>query len=112
MPEYSYFCEKCKQPFSVVCSISNYKEKCDCDLCGNLCSRDYEDLKTLNASVKLSDSEIKTVGHLAQRNTEKMSRDQRAELYVKHNEYKYDKPEQALPKGMTRIKKPPKTKWT
>lgn len=112
MPQYSYFCETCIKSFSEVSSISDYKEKLPCPYCKEFCSRDYNDLRSLSTSVKLSNSEIKTLGHLAQRNTENMSQDQKIDLHIKHNGYKYDKPEQALPKGMSRMKKTPKMKWT
>lgn len=113
MPEYSYRCEICQTTFSIVCSMREYNENHLCDKCGSNCYRDYiEDLSTLNTAVKLGDSELKTLGHLAQRNTEKMSEDQRNELYRKHNSYKEDVSEKPLPKGMSRIKKPPKIQWT
>jgi putative FmdB family regulatory protein len=113
MPEYSYRCDSCENTFSIVCSIREYEDTHLCNTCGSKCSRDYlEDLSTLNASVKLGDNELKTLGHLAQRNTDRMSDDQRNELHRKHNSYKEDIPEKTLPKGMSRIKKPPKIKWT
>lgn len=113
MPEYSYRCENCETTFSIVCSIREYADSQVCETCGAKCCRDYiEDLSTLNTSVKLGDSDLKTLGHLAQRNTDRMSEDQRNELYRKHNSYKEDAPEKQLPKGMSRIKKPPKVKWT
>lgn len=113
MPEYTYFCDKCKQNFSLVVSLKDYKEEIQCDKCRSLCSRDYGvDLPTIQGSIKLAASEIKTLGHLAQRNTETMSQDQKDELYRKHNSYKEDAPEKPLPKGMKRLKKQPKIQWT
>lgn len=113
MPEYSYNCEKCNKVFSIICSIKEYKDTHLCDICGTLCARDYiEDLSTLNTSVRLGDNDLKTLGHLAQRNTERMSEDQKNELYRKHNSYKSEVSDKPLPKGMSRIKKPPKIQWT
>lgn len=113
MPEYSYKCENCDIVFSIVCSMREYDENHLCSKCGNNCNRDYaEDLSTLNTSVRLGDNDLKTLGHLAQRNTDRMSEDQRNELYRKHNSYKEEVSEKPLPKGMNRIKKPPKIKWT
>ena len=113
MPEYTYFCDKCQFNFSVVSSISDYKNQIQCNSCNATCERSYNiDLPTINASIKLATSEIKTLGHLAQRNTETMSQDQKDELYRKHNSYKEDAPEKPLPKGMTRLKKQPKIQWT
>ena len=113
MPEYSYRCDTCQFTFSLVCSIKEYTDFHFCETCGNKCSRDYlEDLSTLNTSIKLGDNDLKTLGHLAQRNTDRMSEDQRNDLYRKHNSYKEEVSEKVLPKGMSRIKKPPKVKWT
>ena len=113
MPEYTYFCDKCKLNFSVVVSMKDYKDKIQCDSCSILCDRSYDvDLPTIHGSVRLSSSEIKTLGHLAQRNTETMSKDQRDGLYIKHNSYKEEAPDKPLPKGMTRLKKQPKIQWT
>lgn len=113
MPEYSYKCDVCDVSFSVVCSIRTYKEQVTCSNCKSLCSRDYDkDLPTVQTSIKLATSEIKTLGHLAQRNTETMSQDQKDELYRKHNSYREDAPEKPLPKGMTRLKKQKKIQWT
>jgi len=112
MPEYTYFCEKCSSKFSVVCPISDYTEKYKCDTCKKVCSRSYiDDLSTLSSSVKKSDNELKTIGDLANRNRDKLSDDQKVALYKKHNDYKEQPSEKPLPKGMSRIKKPPKTIW-
>lgn len=112
MPEYSYICEHCSNTFSLVFSIKDYVEHPICNICGESSVRNYqEDLSSLNMSIKKSDSELKTVGDLAQRNTERMSDDHKAHLYKKHNDYKEIPSQKELPKGMKRIKKPPKTKW-
>jgi hypothetical protein len=113
MPEYTYICNDCNSRFCIICSIREYKEHVECLNCKSLFTiRAYEeDLPTLNMSVRLASSEIKTLGHLAHRNSETMSEDQKNELYRKHNSYKEEIPEKPLPKGMKRIKKPKKIKW-
>jgi putative FmdB family regulatory protein len=114
MPEYTYQCEDCSAIFSIVCSISEYgKKNVKCENCKSKHTyrRYVDDVSTLNTSVKKSDNELKTIGDLALRNTERMSDDQKADLYRKHNSYKETVPEKPLPKGMSRIKKPPKTIW-
>lgn len=113
MPEYTYICNDCSTKFSIVCAIREYKESLPCIKCKSKYTvRSYEDdLKSISGSVRLAVSELNTVGHLAHRNTETMSDDQRNELYRKHNAYKEVVPEKPLPKGMKRIKKPPKIKW-
>jgi hypothetical protein len=66
---------------------------------------------TQMASVKKSDSELKTIGDLARRNSDKFSDDEKTHLYNKHNSYKYEESTKQLPSGMSRLKKPKKTKW-
>jgi putative FmdB family regulatory protein len=112
MPTYSYFCEKCKNAFELFFSLRDYKEIVKCQKCKGECSRHYDDLLTINSSVKKSDSELKTIGDLANRNRDRMSEDQRKELTDKHNAYKDNDLIKELPTGMSRIKKPKtKTKW-
>lgn len=115
MPTYSYHCDKCYSDFELFCYIKDYVEHPECPACK--CSKTHrrytEDVLTQNASVKKSDSELKTIGDLALRNTEKMSNDQKLDLYHKHNSYKEDQTNyKELPKGMSRVKRPPKPIWT
>jgi hypothetical protein len=115
MPEYTFCCENCKNKFSIICSIKNYKEKNKCTNCKSSSTyRLYsEDLASLNTCIKLADSEVKTLGHLANRNTERLSEDHKASLNEKHNSYRETPSENQLPSGMSRIQKPKKkTKWT
>jgi putative FmdB family regulatory protein len=114
MPNYSYECSKCKHQFEMFFYIKDYIERPICVKCGSeKTNRCYIlDVATQATSVKKSDSELKTLGDLANRNRDKMSDDQKNELYHKHNEYKYDKQEKSLPKGMSRLKTQKKTKWT
>lgn len=113
MPTYSYFCEKCSSVFELFFSLGNYSGKEErCPECQTLCSRSYStDIATLGASVKKSDSELKTIGDLANRNRDRMTEDQKQALNTKHNAYKEEVSEKPLPSGMSRISKPPKPKW-
>jgi putative FmdB family regulatory protein len=112
MPTYSYFCEKCNNIFELFFSIRNYQETSQCPKCMCECSRHYGDMLTINGSVKKSDSELKTIGDLANRNRDRMTDDHRTVLDHKHNAYKDNDAIKELPKGMSRIKKPKyKTKW-
>lgn len=115
MPTYSYSCDKCFTNFELFFYIKDYIEQPKCVSCGSkLTHRRYvDDAITQNASVKKSDSELKTLGDLAMRNSDKMSNDQKIELYHKHNSYKEDTTNyKELPRGMSRMKKPPKPIWT
>lgn len=114
MPIYSYLCNDCNQIFELFFSYSNYKEKPSCELCK---SKNTErqitlDASTISGSVKKSDSELKTIGDLANRNRDKLSNDEKVHLYNKHNSYKQETPATKLPQGMKRIKKTKGTKWT
>jgi putative FmdB family regulatory protein len=114
MPTYSYSCDECKKDFELFFYIKDYIPKPQCIFCNsNKTNRSYiKDVATQNLSVKKSDSELRTIGDLANRNRDKMSDDQKLALHNKHNEYKYEEPQTKLPSGMKRIKKPKKTKWT
>ena len=113
MPTYSYHCPHCSNEFELFFHIADYIEKPACIKCHKKAERHYiKDAATLNSSVKKSDSELKTIGDLANRNSDRMSNDEKTHLYMKHNEYKENKTEdKPLPKGMSRIKKGPKTIW-
>jgi putative FmdB family regulatory protein len=113
MPTYTYFCNKCSDIFELLFSIRDYKEEVRCDRCGSFCGRSYkDDIGTINSSVKKTDSELKTIGDLANRNRDRMSDDHIAFLNKKHNDYKDQETSKPLPKGMSRIQKPKhKIKW-
>ena len=114
MPTYTYECLNCERVFELFSTISEYKEHPKCSECkSNKTSRLLaHDALTLNGSVKKADSELKTIGDLANRNRDRMSEDQLTHLHHKHNSYKEETPQKALPTGMSRMKKPPKTKWS
>lgn len=114
MPNYSYFCSECNLDFELFFHIKEYTENPACIKCdSNKTHRLYcKDVATQIASVKKSDSELKTLGDLALRNSDRMSDDQKTDLYIKHNSYKENKEEsKPLPSGMTRMKKQPKIQW-
>lgn len=94
--------------------IKDYIEKPKCLRCkSNKTSRKYIiDVMSQSASVKKSDSELKTIGDLAKRNSDKFSDDEKHHLYMKHNAYKHDQKElKDLPSGMSRLNKPQKPQW-
>jgi putative FmdB family regulatory protein len=115
MPTYSYFCEHCSVSFELFFYIKDYIENPKCIKCKKhkAIRKFTEDALTQSSSVKKSDTELKTIGDLAQRNSERMSDDEKYSLYLKHNSYKDDdKISKELPKGMSRIKKnQAKIKW-
>ena len=114
MPNYTYLCEKCNTEFELFFYIKDYQLNPKCVECNSKKThRQYcVDVATQSASVKKSDTELKTLGDLALRNSERMSDDEKISLHMKHNEYKDNKEEtKPLPTGMSRMKKPPKIKW-
>lgn len=113
MPTYTYYCNNCKSEFELFFYMKDYIEKPLCSCCNNknTCRQYIADVITQNTSVRKSDSELKTIGDLAKRNSDRMSDDQKHFLYMKHNEYKDEKDLKPLPTGMSRIKKGNKIKW-
>lgn len=113
MPNYTYGCDSCDHNFELFFYIKDYDPTPKCLKCGKKAHRLYSiDVLSQATSVKKSDSELKTIGDLAMRNSERMSDDQKMSLYEKHNKYKENKQEdKPLPSGMSRLKKPPKTSW-
>ena len=113
MPTYSYTCSKCKNDFELFFFIKDYQEHPKCCNCNSdKTHRLYmNDISTQIASVKKSDSELKTIGDLANRNRDRMSEDEKTSLHKKHNSYKETPSDKPLPKGMSRMKKGPKTIW-
>lgn len=114
MPTYSYQCNNCSKEFELFFYIKDYKSNPNCICCKSKnTSRSYcKDILTQSASVKKSDSELKTIGDIANRNRDRLSDDEKLALDKKHNSYKEEVPQKPLPKGMKRMKKQPKIKWT
>jgi putative FmdB family regulatory protein len=88
MPTYIFKCNDCRTKYEIYSSIAKY-DTCnkDCPKCDSSdVHRVYED-ENVCGSVRKGDSEI-TVGQLADRNRERMSEDQKEDLYQKNNAYK------------------------
>ena len=115
MPIYTYSCAKCNSIFEECMSIEKYgKTKTHrCPKCQSAKTRREHliDAQTINGNVKKTDSELKTIGDLANRNRDQMTEDNKEALWQKHNSYKDVVPDRPLPDGMSRIKKPKKVKW-
>lgn len=114
MPNYSYVCNKCKLEFEMFFYIKDYQITPKCYKCSSSkTQRLYiKDVLTQGASVKKSDTELKTLGDLANRNRDRMSEDEKNTLQHKHNSYKEESNGKLLPKNMKRLKKSQKIKWT
>lgn len=89
MPTYSFHCETCNNDFDLFMTISAYQMPAECPECkANKIVRSYV---PPTGCVKKGDDEI-TVGHLAHRNTERMSEDRKESIYVKNNAYRENPP--------------------
>jgi putative FmdB family regulatory protein len=113
MPEYSFVCEQCDKTFEVKCSISEYDNgNFKCAHCGSkkIYRNLMSDISNGYFAIRKHDSELKTIGDLANRNSDRFSEDKKNHLFHKHNDYRKDN-EGKLPDGMTRIKKTKKVKW-
>lgn len=103
MPEYEYRCTKCGEHFEIICSMEDYELIDECPYC---CTDSaVRVFSTQPGFVKLAESEIKTLGHLAKRHSETMSDDKKASLKRKNTAYMREGPDKPLPPGMRRIKK-------
>jgi len=113
MPTYTYCCNQCNKKFELFFYIKDYDPTPICVFCSSKrTERSYhDDIGSVQGSIIKHDTELKTVGDLANRNRDRMSNDQKQELHNKHNSYK-DQSAKPLPKGMNRVNKGPKTKWT
>ena len=112
MPEYSYVCDPqqggCGHSFSVVQSFSEYKALKRCPSCKkHRLIRDYG-ADNITGTVKGSGG-AKTLGHLAEVNSSRLSSDQKEALRQKHNKYK-DNPD-AIPVKGERMKKTQEKPW-
>lgn len=101
MPTYSIICNKCKHKFEIQCLICDYNavfKTIGCPKCNSLdIYRDYI------ADGPRGFVARNTLGMLAQKNSEKMSNEEKAELNYKHNKYRFENKSE-LPEGMKRLK--------
>ena len=105
MPEYSYRCEGCAHKWSVVCGRSEYTDKKSCPSCRKRKTvfRDFAE-DQIHTSVTLSLSEVKTLGHYADKQAEQYGK-WKCEDMVR--DFKTKKAEGGeLPDGMSRMEKP------
>jgi hypothetical protein len=93
----------CGHVFEVVMTPATYTADQQCPHCSSFSSvhRFYE-VDEINSQVRLADSELKTVGHLAARNTEKFSEEQLAKINYEQNSYRFNREKKDLPRGMKR----------
>lgn len=110
MPEYSYSCDPqlggCGYFFTVFQKLSKYRQLKKCPECKkHKLVRDYAEDSVYTAT----SSDGATIGHLADKNSARMSNDEKAALTKKHNKYREDKG--SLPIKGKRMKKSDKKPW-
>lgn len=106
MPRYDFECQECGCVQEIYRSIGGDLPEKVSDLdnvCCNINSEVRQIIHAPYASIKLTNSEIKELGHLAERNSETMSNDQKMLLNAKHRTKKMNSGNN-LPDGMTRIR--------
>ncbi len=113
MPEYSYLCDDCDHGWSVISSFSEYRDRLKCPSCKKIKAvhRDFSE-DNIYGGYTLSLSEIKTIGHYADKQTKKLGKWKCEDL---RKEFKTKKTEGGaeLPTGMSRMDKPDGgVKWT
>ena len=113
MPEYIFRCDHCEVHFSITCSMSEYTKKkyFKCPDCKKKAIRDLS-FDNVQGSVALSLSECRTIGHYAEKQTQKYSKDQVEDMRRKFKTKRVSSHDE-LPKGMSRMEKPSEPqKWT
>jgi putative FmdB family regulatory protein len=105
MPTYSYLCTDCNLKFELFFYMNDYNPNPVCEKCQSLNTkrRFTDDAKTINGSVRKADSELTTIGDIANRNRDKLSADEKHHLDLQHNSYREDSTKD-LPRGMSRMK--------
>lgn len=107
MPTYTYYCSKCDNRFEIFANIGNYKQCYECPKCNDISDVTRAlgyDISTVHREVIANDDNI-TLGQLADRNTKKMSRDEKINRYYEQNKYKWEGQESNLPKGARKVRK-------
>lgn len=100
MPTYTFLCERCDVDFEVYMTLSSYNPSQNCPTC-NKSDKTCRNYQSDNVSGNVSN---RTVGIVADKNTSKMSEDEKEHLWRKHNAYRLG-PKPDLPPGMERIDK-------
>lgn len=106
MPKYTYLCDKdsggCGKTFYIRCSIDSYSATQTCPKCRKrkFTRRYYEE----DLPIHIGDSSPKTIGSLADRNTSKLSNDEKEYIHKKNTAYRNSEPLRKLPDGMTRTR--------
>lgn len=103
MQTYTYKCDPCNHIFTRRYTYDTYQDKPKCPECKQNTEvyREYVE-DTMHSSIRLADCEIKKLGHLASRNSEKFSGDYKKHLKHKHTDYLRNRDKRELPPGMRR----------
>jgi len=114
MPQYIFRCDDCSQTIDLFCSMSEYDSKSQsvlCPVCEKKTRRDYSG-DNIRGSVSISLSDCKTIGHYADKQTEKYGH-RRVEDMMHDFKTQKEGGMKELPSGMSRMKKSPNTiQWT
>lgn len=105
MPTYSFECGKCHHIFEKTYPMAESSTAAPtCPSCGKRkCKRDYSECTSISASVP------RTVGSLADKNTGKLSEDEKTHITLQNTEYLRKPYEGPMPEGGSLIPKDPTT---
>jgi predicted nucleic acid-binding Zn ribbon protein len=112
MPEYVFRCAHCEINFSHVCSMSEFTSRkyFRCPECKKKAQRDFS-FDNVQGSVSVSLSDCKTIGHYADKQSSKYSKQQIEDIQEGFKTKKTSGMDE-LPDGMSRMDKPKSgVKW-
>jgi putative FmdB family regulatory protein len=113
MPEYSYSCDSCQHDWSLFCSMSDYKAKRRCPKCkqSKEVHRNFSE-DNIYGAYSYSLSEVKTIGHYADKQTQKYGKEKVANMLADQKTKKIEV-DKDLPAGMSRMERSEDSvKWT
>jgi len=114
MPEYSYACDNCEHRWSIFCDRSKYKDRRKCPSCKKIKTvhRDFEE-DDFYSSIKLSLTEVKTLGHYADKQSKKLGKNKVEEMIRNQKTKTRDTLSEKLNENMSKMDRPKDPpKWT
>lgn len=114
MPEYSYACDNCEHKWSILCPRSEYKDKRKCPSCKKIKTvhRNFQEDDFYN-SIKLSLTEVKTIGHYADKQSKKLGKNKVEDIIREQKTKTKDTLSERLNENMSKMDRPKDPpKWT
>ena len=102
MPTYSYNCLECSNAFEVFMLMSDYNA--DNPPCCPLCNTFQFVKRNFEADLPRGRVVAQTLGSLADKNTQSMSKDERESRWFENNKYRFEGTTPGLPDNMERMR--------